>query len=98
MNKKEKEVEIYILKDYNSDESENEIKMIYILRKKRKKLNSIKQQLNNKTKNSEQSIIIILIKKENSFLKETIITEYEKPIVSQFNLKINKKNNVENIF
>ncbi len=50
MNKKEKEVEIYILKDYNSDESENEIKMIYILRKKRKKLNSIKQQLNNQKK------------------------------------------------
>ena len=95
MNKKEKEVEIHILKGYDSDETKNDIEMIYILRKKRKKLNSIKQQLNNKTKNSEQSIII---KKENSFLKEKIITEYEKPIVSQFNLKINKKNNVENIF
>ena len=92
MNKKEKEVVIHILKGYDSDERKNDIEMIYILRKK---FNSIKQQLNNQKKNSEQSIII---KKENSFLKEKIITEYEKPIVYQFNLKINKKNNVENIF
>lgn len=50
MNKKEKEVEIHILKGYDSDERKNDNEMIYILRKKRKKLNSIKQQLNNQKK------------------------------------------------
>ena len=39
MNKKEKEVVIHILKGYDSDERKNDIEMIYILRKKRKKLN-----------------------------------------------------------
>ena len=47
MNKKEKEVEIHILKGYDSDERKNDIEMIYILRKK---FNSIKQQLNNQKK------------------------------------------------
>ena len=50
MNKKEKEVVIHILKGYDSEERKNVIEMIYILRKKRKKINSIKQQLNNQKK------------------------------------------------
>lgn len=42
MNKKEKEVEIHILKGYDSDESGNDIEMIDILRKKRFNQTTIK--------------------------------------------------------
>ena len=98
MNKRKKEVEINILiGDNDSNESESDIEMINVLRKKRKKLYFIKQQLNIKKEKTEKSNII---KKENSSVKEELITESEKtisPIISaiktiKFNFEeINKK-------
>ena len=98
MNKRKKEVEINILiGDYDSNESESDIEMINFLRQKRKKLYFIKQQLNIKKEKTEKSNII---KKENSSVKEELITESEKtisPIISairtiKFNFEeINKK-------
>ena len=105
MNKRKKEVEINILiGDNDSNESESDIEMINVLRKKRKKLYFIKQQLNIKKEKTEKSNII---KKENSSVKEELITESEKtisPIISaiktiKFNFEeINKKKNEENNF
>ena len=105
MNKRKKEVEINILiGDNDSNESESDIEMINFLRQKRKKLYFIKQQLNIKKEKTEKSITI---KKENSSVKEELITESEKtisPIISairtiKFNFEeINKKKKEENNF